>query len=237
VNCIVTAGPAYEPLDDVRRLTNFSTGRLGSELVNFLSARGHHVTLLIGQQSAWRGERNAATVQTFTSSDDLCARLQALAGGHVQAVFHAAAVSDFKFGKVWQRVTPEKLVEVRAGKISTRAGNLVVELIPTPKIISKLRSFFPGALLVGWKYEVEGGRAAVLERAAQQVADNQTDACVANGAAYGAGFGLVRAPSHVEHCETTAELFAALEALWRKSQLDTSNSLQPQAQGKPTQQD
>ena len=25
MNCIVTAGPAYEPLDDVRQLTNFST--------------------------------------------------------------------------------------------------------------------------------------------------------------------------------------------------------------------
>jgi len=30
MNCIVTAGPAFVPLDDVRRLTNFSTGRLGN---------------------------------------------------------------------------------------------------------------------------------------------------------------------------------------------------------------
>jgi phosphopantothenoylcysteine decarboxylase/phosphopantothenate--cysteine ligase len=42
MNCIVTAGPTYEPLDDVRRLTNFSTGRLGTELANFLAARVHH---------------------------------------------------------------------------------------------------------------------------------------------------------------------------------------------------
>ena len=39
MNCIVTAGPTFEPLDDVRRLTNFSTGRLGTELANFLAAR------------------------------------------------------------------------------------------------------------------------------------------------------------------------------------------------------
>jgi phosphopantothenoylcysteine synthetase/decarboxylase len=49
MNCIVTAGPTYEPLDDVRRLTNFSTGRLGTELANFLAARGHKVILLIGE--------------------------------------------------------------------------------------------------------------------------------------------------------------------------------------------
>ena len=38
MRCIVTAGPTYEPLDEVRRLTNFSTGRLGIELANFLTA-------------------------------------------------------------------------------------------------------------------------------------------------------------------------------------------------------
>ena len=36
MNCVVTAGPTYEPLDDVRRLTNFSTGKLGSQLGDFL---------------------------------------------------------------------------------------------------------------------------------------------------------------------------------------------------------
>jgi len=41
MRCIVTAGPTYEPLDKVRRLTNFSSGRLGSELGDFLTDRGH----------------------------------------------------------------------------------------------------------------------------------------------------------------------------------------------------
>ncbi|MBT5709155.1 MAG: hypothetical protein HOI66_22775, partial [Verrucomicrobia bacterium] len=29
MKAIVTVGPTYEPLDEVRRLTNHSTGRLG----------------------------------------------------------------------------------------------------------------------------------------------------------------------------------------------------------------
>ena len=53
MNCIVTAGPTCEPLDEVRRLTNFSTGRLGTELANFLAARGHKVTLLVGEQATY----------------------------------------------------------------------------------------------------------------------------------------------------------------------------------------
>ena len=99
MNCIVTAGPTYEPLDKVRRLTNLSTGRLGSELATFLSGKGHNVTLLIGQQATWHGERKAAAVETFTTTASLREKLGQRAGADVQAVFHAAAVSDFTFGK------------------------------------------------------------------------------------------------------------------------------------------
>jgi phosphopantothenoylcysteine synthetase/decarboxylase len=115
MNCIVTAGPTYEPLDEVRRLTNFSTGRLGTELANSLAARGHSVALLIGEQATWHGERHTAQVETFTTTAELQKRLQARASSAVDAVFHAAAVSDFRFGKVWQRSAQGELAEVKAG--------------------------------------------------------------------------------------------------------------------------
>src|SRR5580658_4971705 len=71
MNCIVTAGPTYEPLDDVRRLTNFSTGRLGTELANYLVARGHKVILLIGEMATYPGERKAQKVEQFSPAADL----------------------------------------------------------------------------------------------------------------------------------------------------------------------
>ena len=213
MHCLVTAGPAHEPLDEVRRLTNFSTGRLGSELVNFLTARGHEATLLIGQHAAYCGERHARQVETFTTAANLRDRLRALAGQSVDAVFHAAAVSDFAFGKVWRRSPQGELTELKAGKISTRQGTLLAELVPTPKIIAELRQWFPQARLVGWKYEVEGGRAGVVRLAERQIAECRTDACVANGPAYGAGFGFVRGGGEFTHLPDTAALFAALEEL------------------------
>jgi phosphopantothenoylcysteine decarboxylase/phosphopantothenate--cysteine ligase len=213
VNCIVTAGPTYEALDEVRRLTNFSTGRLGSELVNFLTGRGHQVTLLIGQAATWRGERNATDVQTFTTTDDLLERLRKLSAPDVQAVFHAAAVNDFKFGNVWQGIPGERMRRVRANKIPTRSENLLVELRPTAKVIAELRGFFPKAVLVGWKFEVDGSQKAAIEKAERQIAENNTNACVANGAAYGEGFGIVTGKGKVAHCETLKELFAGLERL------------------------
>src|SRR6267154_215874 len=210
MNCIVTAGPTYESLDNVRRLTNFSTGRLGSELATFLSARGHEVILLIGQQATFRGERQAARVETFTTTENLRDRLKTLGDGSVEAVFHAAAVSDFTFGKVWVRSLQGELTEIKSGKLSTRQGTLLAELVPTPKIISELRQWYPKARLVGWKFEVDGGRDGVIGLAKKQIAECHTDACVANGAAYGAGFGLVVRGGQLTHATDAGAMFEVL---------------------------
>jgi phosphopantothenoylcysteine decarboxylase/phosphopantothenate--cysteine ligase len=209
MKCIVTAGPTYEPLDEVRRLTNFSTGRLGSGLADFLAARGHEVTLLLGYYATWRGAQKAQRTVTFTTTANLRDHLQELAAPDVGAVFHAAAVSDFGFGRVLHRAEDGQLTEVKAGKHSTRTGGLLAELVATPKIIAGLRQLYPRALLVGWKYEVDGGREDVLARAWQQIAECRTDACVANGRAYGEGFGVVTTEQY-RHCLDRADLFAAL---------------------------
>jgi phosphopantothenate---cysteine ligase (CTP) len=210
MRCIVTAGPTFEPLDQVRRLTNHSTGRLGSELTDYLAQCGHDVTLLIGQQATWRGERAASRVETFTTTDNLRLRLRALADEGWDALFHAAAVSDFTFGKTYRRGANGELAEVHSGKYSTRSGPLLAELVPTAKIISELRGWFPRATLVGWKYEVEGLASEVIEKAARQIFENQTDACVANGPAYGEGFGLVT-PDGCEPMADATALYTRLE--------------------------
>src|SRR5882757_5538018 len=213
MNCIVTAGPTYEPLDDVRRLTNFSTGRLGTELANFLTARGHKVTLLIGESATYAGERRAQSVKTFSTTADLRAKLKSFSGKKVDAIFHAAAVSDFAFGKMFKCDALGKLKAFKPSKkISTRAGALLVELVPTPKIIAELRGWFPKTRIIGWKFEADGRRADALRAARRQIVDCVTDACVANGPAYGKGFNLVTARGK-RHFADKAKLFAALTTL------------------------
>ena len=171
MNCIVTAGPTYEPLDDVRRLTNFSTGRLGTELANFLAARGHKVILLIGESATHAGERRAQRVETFTTTTDLRDKLKAVPAKKVDAIFHAAAVSDFAFGRIFTPNEAGKLAEIKgANKIPTRSGKLLVELVATPKLIAGLRGWFPQTRLVGWKFEADGGRADALNAAKRQLA-------------------------------------------------------------------
>ncbi len=215
MRCLVTAGPTFEPLDQVRRLTNHSTGRLGSELGQYLALGGHEVTLLVGQQATWRGgEHSAVRVETFTTTDNLRLRLRALADEGWEAIFHAAAVSDFTFGKAFRRDAEGALQEVQSGKLSTRGEPLLVELVPTAKVIAELRGWFPRATIVGWKYEVDGSRASVIEKASRQIFENQTDACVANGPAYGEGFGLVT-PEGCEAVLDASSLYLTLDRFIR----------------------
>ena len=209
--CLITAGPTYEPLDGARRITNFSTGQLGTELANFLAAQGHEVTLLIGQQATYPGERRAQHLATFTTTADLAAELAAKAGKSIGAVFHASAVSDFSFGKVWSRGPGGELTEIKSGKISTRHGTLLAELVPTQKIIANLRDWFPEAQLTGWKYEVDGARPDVIRAGEKQIAECRLNACVANGPAYGNGFGWLKPDGSCAHVENRAALFEVLE--------------------------
>ncbi len=213
MNCVVTAGPTYETMDNVRRLTNFSTGRLGTELANFLTTRGHNVTLLRGEQATYCGKSSAMRMKPFSTTADLMQQLQALAKLDIGAVFHAAAVSDFTFGKIWLRSEQGELSEIKSGKISTRQGTLLAELVPTPKIIASLREWYPKAKLIGWKFEVDGDRASVLRAAENQLRDCRTDLCVANGPAFGPGFGLVTSAGRCVDLPDQEKLFAALDQL------------------------
>jgi len=201
----------------VRRLTNFSTGRLGTELANYLAARGHNVVLLLGEQATYNGERRTQRVESFSTAADLRAKLKALAGKKVDAIFHAAAVSDFAFGKIFAPDAANKLVEIKsAKKISTRQGKLLAELLPTPKIITELRGWFPRTKIVGWKFETDGKRADAVAVARRQLAECSTDLCVVNGPAYGEGFGLLGKKGDAAHLGNPPLLFDALEKFARK---------------------
>jgi phosphopantothenate---cysteine ligase (CTP) len=216
MNCIVTAGPTYEPLDDVRRLTNFSTGRLGTELANFLVARGHKVILLVGEMATYSGERKAQREEIFSTTADLRTKLKAFSSKKVDAIFHAAAVGDFSFGKIFAPDAASKLEETKsAKKISTQQRKLLVELLPTPKIISEMRGWFPKTKIVGWKFEADGKRENAIAAGQKQIADCATDLCVVNGPAYGEGFGLIGGKGKPAHLANPPLLFDVLEKFAR----------------------
>src|SRR5262245_8829697 len=182
---IVTTGPSFEPIDEVRRLTNFSTGELGVLLANRLASRGCQVFCLKGVGATYPGPLQGPTHVPFTTNDELHQRLVELSQTEsIQALFHVAALCDFKV----HRVEDAQGQTQSSAKLDSRASALTIHLEPAKKIISTLRGLFPQATLVGWKYELAGSRQEAFAKAWRQLQENGTDACVLNGRAYGPGF-------------------------------------------------
>jgi phosphopantothenoylcysteine synthetase/decarboxylase len=227
MNIIVTCGPSYEPIDQVRRLTNFSTGRLGITLSNALTDAGHHVYCLKGEQATDLTPVRAHKTIPFSTNDDLAAKFQALIPKKIDAIFHAAALCDFKVAVV-QNSAGEK---IQSNKFPTRGDHLTLTLEPTTKVLPMLRAWFPNAKIVGWKYELTGTRDEAISKALAQISEAKTNGCVLNGAAYGPGFVFCSHAGSVE-LASTADLCAHL-IQWTNQFPVMSGGLPDTKQGPP----
>ena len=213
MNVVVTCGPSYEPIDGARRITNFSTGRLGISLSNALTERGWRVCCLKGEMASCPDPVRAQRVESFSTNQDLAERLGALARAKtVDAVLHAAALCDFRV----ERALDEAGQVMSSPKFTTTGGRLRLELAPTIKVLPLLREWFPSAILVGWKYELAGTRAEAIGRAFGQIQACHTDACVLNGAAYGAGFGVCLPEGKMEELPDAPALAGAVIRILEK---------------------
>jgi phosphopantothenoylcysteine decarboxylase/phosphopantothenate--cysteine ligase len=208
---IITAGPSYEPIDDVRRITNFSTGTLGCTLANLLTVSGFKVTLLLSEMASYRNSIKAKTIIPFGTGNSLLQHLQTLSQENHLAVLHAAALSDFKI----HQMQDSQNRTLDHEKIPSDIPEIKVVLRPAPKVIRQLRGLFPHSKLVGWKYELEGEKADALQKGGHQILACKTDACVVNGKAYGEGYGFCTANSEILHLDS-AEKLAAHLAGWLK---------------------
>lgn len=209
MNIVLTCGPAWEPIDGMRRMTNASTGRLGVDLSDALAAAGHRVTVFRGELATAPRPSKAVEVRVFGTNDDLARQLEEWSGRKgVDAVLHAAALCDFRVA----RASGPDGERLEARKLSTRQGRVTLELEPATKVLPRLREWFPRARIVGWKYELDGGRDGALGAAWRQMREAGTDACVVNGAAWGGGFGWCEPPAAVIPCADAAALGRALIA-------------------------
>ncbi len=202
---VVTCGPGSEPIDAVRRITNYSTGELGILIANRCIRAGHEVICFKGYgattdlQLATGGE-----LIEFATNRDLDSQLRRLpCRENIAVLFHAAALCDFRV----ESVTSESGEEISVAKIPSQLNALTLLLVPAKKMLPELKSIFPAAKIIGWKYELNGTREDALAAARRQLQTCRTIACIINGIAYGRGFGFCTegvAPKHLADKETLA---------------------------------
>lgn len=143
---IVTCGPSYEPIDEVRRITNFSSGELGVLLCNAMAQAGFDVFCLKGSAATHPAPAVRCNLKLFNTNDDLLELLTKISRNHdIDAVFHVAALCDYKV----RRLEDDQGRDCHSANIASRSGALTINLEPATKIIAKMRDLFPDSLLVG----------------------------------------------------------------------------------------
>lgn len=157
MNIIITAGGTSERIDDVRSITNTSTGRLGRAVgQHFLKAYGNSIDNLyyIHGLRALPPEGSSVTAIPVEGVRDLEAELsRLLTSQKIDAVIHAMAVSDYMVKEV---TTLEKIKsgdrEPLAGnKIRSNIDDLTIVMERSPKIIGMIKKKSPDTTLVGFK--------------------------------------------------------------------------------------
>lgn len=206
MKAIVTCGPSIEPIDNVRRITNFATGELGVLLSNALAKSGAKTICIKSATATTHLEfESSVECRPFDTNHDLVSILEGIAASTEPptAIFHTAALCDFRVAEIVD-ACGQQLAEA---KIPTTNKQVRLVLEPTVKVIGRLRPLFPKAVIVGWKYELSGTLETSIGKARHQILRNQTDACVLNGTAYGKGFGFVdKIGSPLRHLESKPSL-------------------------------
>jgi phosphopantothenoylcysteine decarboxylase/phosphopantothenate--cysteine ligase len=137
---LVTAGPTREFIDDVRFLSNPSSGKMGFACAVAAARAGHDVTLVTGPV-ALPDPPGVKTVRVVSADDMYRAVMKAY--GKAEAVVMTAAVGDYK---------PARRI---AGKLKKSSGRLTLELTRTRDILKALGERKGRRILIGFALEVK----------------------------------------------------------------------------------
>lgn len=181
---VVTAGPTWEAVDDVRFLGNRSSGKMGFALAAAAAELGADVTLIAGPVALATPTAVARRIDVESALEMRGALHKAAAEADV--VVMSAAVADFRPG-------------VRVlGKLSRRQGRpaqrsaRAIRLVANPDLLAELgRARKAGRpYLVGFAAEVGLSGPALAARARSKLTEKSCDVVVANEVGRpGVGFG------------------------------------------------
>lgn len=196
---LITGGPTEEFIDEVMRITNMSTGSFSMKLADKFNSEGWEVCLIINEKIDVSALPKNIRIVKVLSTEDMQNAIEAEKEWKPDAILHVAAVGDYKGGfaflmadmaeEIFERLEhiqgPQEIYDIMMNpkcklhsdtKISSYQVDLTVKLDLTPKIIAKLREWFPDSLIIGAKL-LEGVPREELYAEAQKI-------CVRNGVDY-----------------------------------------------------
>lgn len=154
-NILITAGPTIEPIDPVRFISNYSSGKMGYALVDAACNKGANVILVSGPVKL--NSHPEADVIKINTADEMLKELQKIDLKKIDYIFMAAAVADYK---------PANESNQKIKRINT----INIECEPIPDIIKTISSK-TNATIVTFALETEEGEKHALQKMKNKNAD------------------------------------------------------------------
>lgn len=169
---MITAGPTVEPIDPVRYLSNYSSGKTGYALARAAQRRGAEVELISGPVSL-ASPLGVRTVFVKTACEMFDAARKAFDRADI-AIF-SAAVAD---------VRPKEIAENKLKKTAENSPLNVIELVENPDILATLGANKSHQVVVGFAAETQD----VIKNAREKLITKHANFMVANMVGENLGF-------------------------------------------------
>lgn len=136
---LITCGPTWVAIDDVRVISNQSSGQMGHLIAQEFVRKGDKVTVLQGPVTHQADLKGIKLLQ-YQYYNELEKALKNECKKKYDIIIHAAAVSDYTIAKPFK------------GKLDS-STHLTLQLKATPKLINDIKTIAPNSFLVGFKLE------------------------------------------------------------------------------------
>jgi phosphopantothenate-cysteine ligase len=199
MNVVVTGGATIAPIDDVRYLTNVSSGRFAAAITEAcleLGATVWHIHASAAQLPLWRFARCALDAPNPAAELERLARVQQkwreLSHRLHLVALRTGTVADYQ--ATLKQVVEDNAIDVAflpmavsdfepepyAGKLASDPESLDLHCLRTPKVIRLVRDWSPSIYLVGFKLLSRATRAELIRSAEISCRANRADVTVAN---------------------------------------------------------
>jgi len=161
---IVTAGGTVEKIDEVRSITNRSSGKMGIAIAEECYLRGADVLLLRAKNSV--PARYLIKEKIFETVEDLSTLVKENIKG-ADIFFQVAAVSDYRLKQSFE------------GKLSSKKS-VTLNLVPQIKIVNQIKKISQKTILIAFKAEYDLKEKELIEKAREKLKESRADVVVAN---------------------------------------------------------
>ena len=179
---LITSGGTREYVDDVRVLTNISTGKLGAKIAEkfYWSEDEDYEIHYIAPNSAEKLRsmiddklllKDNYHYHEITDVESVYDKMKELVP-EMDIVIHSMAVSDFGFKNC--------STKLKSNDIMMFIESLKERIYQTPKILSEIKTWNPNCKLISFKFEVGLSHEDLIKIAIESGLKNNSDLVIAN---------------------------------------------------------